>query len=205
MSAWSRPASASASTLEVTSAEPPRKYCTSMPYFFLKAAIDGIDDLRVEACVEDDLALGLGLVEVNLRRLEWSCFRGSRGGPADADESRSGGERLQHGSTREFLHRLPPIRRFREERHGCRHIAGDPLGITPAIGTEPQRARVEGLHVNVRTSIPFRTREPSGKPGNIPAVRRPNEDTSLGPPCASASRAFLLLNGGWRQFGLSQP
>src|SRR5829696_10405349 len=52
-----------------------------------------------------------------------------------------------------------PFAAFREERHGCRHIAGDPLGITPAIGTEPQRARVEGLHVNVRTSIPFRTRE----------------------------------------------
>jgi hypothetical protein len=78
----------------------------------LESGDDGIDDLRVEACVEDDLALRAGLVEVNLRRLEWSCFRGSRGGPADVDESRSGGERLQHGSTREFLHRLPPIRRF---------------------------------------------------------------------------------------------
>ena len=66
MSTCGRPASASASTFEVTSLEPPRKYCTSMPYFCLEGGDDGVDDLGVEARVEQDLALGLRLGDVDL-------------------------------------------------------------------------------------------------------------------------------------------
>src|SRR5215208_3156996 len=101
------------------------------------------------------------------RALSRSIFEGSNGpvsGAAEADRPtlmRAGPAASAFSTVRRgnFCIVYLPFAAFREERHGCRHIAGDPLGITPAIGTEPQRARVEGLHVNVRTSIPFRTRE----------------------------------------------
>src|SRR5215213_10303599 len=101
------------------------------------------------------------------RALSRSIFEGSNGpvsGAAEADRPtlmRAGPAASAFSTVRRgnFCIVYLPFAAFREERHGCRHIAGDPLGMTPAIGTEPQRARVEGLHVNVRTSIPFRTRE----------------------------------------------
>src|SRR6187455_1304484 len=101
------------------------------------------------------------------RALSRSIFEGSNGpvsGAAEADRPtlmRAGPAASAFSTVRRgnFCIVYLPFAALHGERHACRHIAGDPLGITPAIGTEPQRARVEGLHVNVRTSIPFRTRE----------------------------------------------